>query len=103
MSTILRTPASIDEELFGKPVINIGTGLDITIAEFARMVAATVGYTGEISFDSSRPTARRANCRCQPACQTEAARDNVAAGCPVRLSGVSQRAKQAAGERQGVR
>jgi GDP-L-fucose synthase len=36
-------------------LVNIGTGEDITIAEFARMVAATVGYTGEISFDTSRP------------------------------------------------
>jgi GDP-L-fucose synthase len=39
-----------DDEL-----VNIGTGEDITIAEFARVVAATVGYTGEISFDTSRP------------------------------------------------
>ena len=36
-------------------LINIGTGEDITIAEFARVVAAVVGYTGEISFDPSRP------------------------------------------------
>src|SRR6184192_1943494 len=36
-------------------LVNIGTGEDITIAEFARIVAATVGYTGEISFDTSRP------------------------------------------------
>jgi GDP-L-fucose synthase len=36
-------------------LINIGTGEDITIAEFARVVAATVGYSGEISFDTSRP------------------------------------------------
>jgi GDP-L-fucose synthase len=36
-------------------LVNIGTGEDITIAEFARLVAATVGYTGEISFDPSRP------------------------------------------------
>jgi GDP-L-fucose synthase len=36
-------------------LINIGTGEDITIAEFARVVAATVGYAGEISFDTSRP------------------------------------------------
>jgi GDP-L-fucose synthase len=36
-------------------LINIGTGEDITIAEFARVVAATVGYSGEISFDPSRP------------------------------------------------
>jgi GDP-L-fucose synthase len=36
-------------------LVNIGTGEDITIAEFARVVAATVGYTGTIGFDSSRP------------------------------------------------
>jgi GDP-L-fucose synthase len=36
-------------------LVNIGTGEDITIAEFARVVAATVGYNGEISFDTSRP------------------------------------------------
>jgi GDP-L-fucose synthase len=36
-------------------LINIGTGEDITIAEFARVVAATVGYTGAISFDTTRP------------------------------------------------
>jgi GDP-L-fucose synthase len=36
-------------------LINIGTGEDITIAEFARVVAATVGYTGAISFDTARP------------------------------------------------
>jgi GDP-L-fucose synthase len=39
-----------DQEL-----VNIGTGQDITIAEFARVVAATVGYTGDISFDASKP------------------------------------------------
>ncbi|MGL6060734.1 MAG: GDP-L-fucose synthase [Bradyrhizobium sp.] len=36
-------------------LVNIGTGEDITIAEFARVVAAAVGYVGEISFDTSRP------------------------------------------------
>lgn len=36
-------------------LVNIGTGVDIAIAEFARVVAATVGYTGDISFDTSRP------------------------------------------------
>ena len=36
-------------------LINIGTGEDITIAEFARVVAATVGYAGKISFDTARP------------------------------------------------
>lgn len=36
-------------------LVNIGTGEDIAIAEFARVVADTVGYSGEISFDTSRP------------------------------------------------
>src|SRR3982074_1754893 len=36
-------------------MVNIGTGEDITIAEFARVVAEAVGYTGRISCDPSRP------------------------------------------------
>jgi GDP-L-fucose synthase len=36
-------------------LINIGTGEDITIADFARVVADVVGFTGTISFDASRP------------------------------------------------
>jgi GDP-L-fucose synthase len=39
----------------GDGLVNIGTGEDITIAEFARVVAATVGFAGEIVFDTSRP------------------------------------------------
>ncbi|HXH45166.1 MAG TPA: GDP-L-fucose synthase [Bradyrhizobium sp.] len=36
-------------------LINIGTGEDISIAEFAHIVAEIVGYRGEIAFDASRP------------------------------------------------
>jgi len=36
-------------------MVNIGTGEDITIAEFARVVAEAVGYKGGISYDTSRP------------------------------------------------
>jgi GDP-L-fucose synthase len=36
-------------------MVNIGVGEDIAIAEFARLVAAAVGYTGSISYDASRP------------------------------------------------
>src|SRR3954466_8906437 len=36
-------------------LVNIGTGNDIAIAEFARVVAEVIGYRGEISFDTSRP------------------------------------------------
>jgi GDP-L-fucose synthase len=35
--------------------INVGTGQDITIAEFAHIVADVVGYQGRIEFDTSRP------------------------------------------------
>jgi GDP-L-fucose synthase len=36
-------------------LVNVGTGVDVSIAEFARVVAAAVGYSGEISFDNSKP------------------------------------------------
>jgi len=39
----------------GAELINVGTGADITIAEFARLVADVVGYIGEVDFDTSRP------------------------------------------------
>jgi GDP-L-fucose synthase len=35
--------------------INIGTGKDITIAEFAHTVAEVVGFQGQVIFDPSRP------------------------------------------------
>jgi GDP-L-fucose synthase len=36
-------------------MVNIGVGEDVTIGDFARLVAATVGYKGSISYDTSRP------------------------------------------------
>jgi GDP-L-fucose synthase len=39
----------------GMEMVNIGTREDISIADFARVVAATVGYGGSISYDTSRP------------------------------------------------
>ena len=36
-------------------MVNIGVGEDISIAEFARLVADTVGYAGTIRFDTTRP------------------------------------------------
>ncbi|OBF98417.1 GDP-fucose synthetase [Mycobacterium sp. 852014-52450_SCH5900713] len=35
--------------------VNVGTGIDHTIAEIAGMVAATVGYSGETRWDPSKP------------------------------------------------
>jgi len=39
----------------GSQFLNIGVGEDITIADFARLVAEVVGFTGEITFDPSKP------------------------------------------------
>ena len=35
--------------------LNVGTGQDISIAEFAQLVADIVGYRGRFIFDTSRP------------------------------------------------
>lgn len=35
--------------------VNIGTGEELTIAEFAKLIAGVVGYEGKIKFDTSRP------------------------------------------------
>lgn len=35
--------------------INIGTGVDVTVAELARMIARVTGFKGEIRFDSTKP------------------------------------------------
>ena len=35
--------------------LNVGTGEDVTIGDFARLVADVVGFKGELAFDRSRP------------------------------------------------
>jgi GDP-L-fucose synthase len=37
------------------PLINVGTGEDVTIRELAEMVARVLGFDGEIVFDASKP------------------------------------------------
>jgi GDP-L-fucose synthase len=37
------------------PLINIGCGTDVTIAELARTVAQRLGYSGKLVFDASKP------------------------------------------------
>jgi GDP-L-fucose synthase len=39
----------------GLGFLNIGTGEDVTIRQFAELVADVVGYKGKIVYDSSRP------------------------------------------------
>ena len=36
-------------------IINVGTGKDISIADLARVIGDTVGYSGPVQFDASRP------------------------------------------------
>jgi len=47
-----------DESLTGRfepPLVNIGVGEDLSIAELAAIVARTVGYGGRVSYDTSKP------------------------------------------------
>lgn len=39
----------------GEEIVNVGTGVDVTIAELAHTVAAVVGFKGKLSFDPSKP------------------------------------------------
>lgn len=36
-------------------IVNIGTGVDVSIAELAELVKKTTGFTGNINFDTSKP------------------------------------------------
>ncbi len=36
-------------------IINIGTGVDVSILELAQLIGSTVGYQGKIVFDTSKP------------------------------------------------
>jgi GDP-L-fucose synthase len=37
------------------PLINIGTGTDVTIRELAEQVCAALGFHGDLVFDTTRP------------------------------------------------
>ena len=41
--------------LAGVPLINIGTGTDVTVRELAEQVCAVLGFKGELRFDTTRP------------------------------------------------
>lgn len=43
------------EQGYDGPLVNIGTGQDVTIRELAETVMRVVGFEGEITFDASKP------------------------------------------------
>ena len=42
-------------EVFSPPLINVGSGSDLTIAELAALVAEASGFEGRIHYDASKP------------------------------------------------
>ena len=79
-------------------MVNIGTGEDIAIADFARVVAATVGYKGRSATTPRVPTARREAARRQPACEARLARAHLARGRHTAgVSGLLERAAAGGG------
>ena len=42
--------------------LNLGTGEELTISALAAMVADVVGYTGRITWDSSKPNGQPRRC-----------------------------------------
>ncbi len=52
----------LDESVYGQllneegpPLVNIGTGEDVSIRQLAEMICAAVGFCGELVFDASKP------------------------------------------------
>jgi len=43
------------EQGYDGPLVNVGTGTDVTIRELAETVVKVVGFEGDLSFDSSKP------------------------------------------------
>lgn len=43
-------------------LVNVGTGSDVTILELAQMVAATIGFPGDINQDTSKPDGTPVKC-----------------------------------------
>ena len=47
--------SGLENDNSNPPVVNIGVGEDMTIAELAKLIAGVVGFDGAITFDTSKP------------------------------------------------
>lgn len=52
---LARAVAFALENKLSEHLYNVGTGTDLTIKELAELIQKTVGHTGEITWDSSKP------------------------------------------------
>jgi GDP-L-fucose synthase len=56
---LMNLPDEIYEKLVGNPeeapLVNIGCGEDVTIAELAQLVAERIGFKGKLVFDTEKP------------------------------------------------
>lgn len=56
---LMRLPQVKIEQLLSSeetpPLVNVGCGIDLTVAEIAELVADVVGYQGSIAFDPAKP------------------------------------------------
>jgi GDP-L-fucose synthase len=43
------------EQYAGKEIVNIGSGVDLTIKELATLIKDVVGFKGELKFDATKP------------------------------------------------
>jgi len=91
MSTISQMPPPPDEDLFGgRTLVNIGNRRrHHDRPSLPRVVAATTGFSGDISSIRRGQTARRANCSTSTGSPISLARQHAAGGRhPARLPGV---------------
>jgi nucleoside-diphosphate-sugar epimerase len=63
----------------GDRFLNVGTGKDTTIAEFAGLVSTIVGYDGKLKFDTSRQQVLGPQMSLPPFVEVEAQCDSCAA------------------------
>ena len=57
-----RITVEVLEQVDSCPLLNVGSGKDITIKELAHLIAEKVGYQGAIEWDTSRPDGMLRKC-----------------------------------------